>query len=149
MKYTKLTPNFSVNSEGSQRLHHTDLQKYIRIFILITFLINPAWGCTQEENTLKVTATAYNSLPGQTHGDPTLTAWGEKLVPGMKSIAVSRDLLSMGLTRGAKVKIEGLNGSYIVMDKLNKRWKRRIDIYMGTDEKAARQWGKREVTIRW
>jgi len=71
------------------------------------------------------------------------------LVPGMKVVAVSRDLLSMGLTRGVKIKIEGFSGTYTVMDKLNKRWKRRIDIYMGTDEKAARQWGKREVTIRW
>jgi len=43
----------------------------------------------------------------------------------------------------------GLSGTYTVMDKLNERWKRRIDIYMGTDKKAANQWGKREVTIRW
>ncbi len=130
-------------------MHHTNLQKYVKLILVITILINPAWGCTKDENTLKVTATAYNSLPAQTQGDPTLTAWGQKLVPGMKAVAVSRDLLSMGLTRGVKVKIKGLSGTYTVMDKLNKRWKRRIDIYMGTDEKAARQWGKREVTIRW
>jgi len=130
-------------------LYHTNLQKYAKLILVISILINPAWGCAKDENTLKVTATAYNSLPAQTQGDPTLTAWGQKLVPGMKAVAVSRDLLSMGLTRGVKVKIEGLSGTYIVLDKLNKRWKRRIDIYMGTDEKAARQWGKREVTIRW
>ena len=130
-------------------MHHTNLQKYVKLILVITLLINPAWSCVKDENTLKVTATAYNSLPAQTQGDPTLTAWGQKLVPGMKAIAVSRDLLSMGLTRGVKVKIEGRSGAYTVMDKLNKRWKRRIDIYMGTDEKAARQWGKREVTIRW
>ena len=34
-------------------------------------------------------------------------------------------------------------------DKMNKRWTRRIDIYMGTNVKAAEEWGKREVTIRW
>ena len=121
----------------------------LKLILVVTILINPAWGCAKDEIALKVTATAYNSLPAQTQGDPTLTAWGQKLVPGMKAVAVSRDLLSMGLTRGVKVKIEGLSGTYIVLDKLNKRWKRRIDIYMGTDEKAARQWGKREVTIRW
>ena len=130
-------------------MHHTNLQKCVKLILVVTILINPAWGCAKDENALKVTATAYNSLPAQTQGDPTLTAWGQKLVPGMKAVAVSRDLLSMGLTRGVKVKIEGLSGTYIVIDKLNKRWKRRIDIYMGTDEKAARQWGKREVTIRW
>ena len=96
-----------------------------------------------------VTATAYNSLPGQTQGDPNLTAWGDKLVPGMKAIAVSRDLPSMGLTRGVQVKINGLQGTYVIMDKLHARWKLRIDIYMGTDINAARQWGRREVTISW
>jgi len=34
-------------------------------------------------------------------------------------------------------------------NKLHKRWMRRIDIYMGNDVKAAKEWGKREVTIRW
>ena len=67
----------------------------------------------------------------------------------MKAIAVSRDLLLMGITRGVEVTIEGLPGTYVVMDKLNKRWKQRIDIYMGADKEAAKQWGKRQVTIRW
>jgi len=109
----------------------------------------PALGCPGKKQTLRVTATAYNSLPGQTQGDPNLTAWGDKLVPGIKAIAVSRDLLSMGLTRGVEVIIKGLPGTYVVMDKLNKRWKLRVDIYMGTDINAARQWGKREVMISW
>ena len=130
-------------------LHQTSRQKYIKFIFLIPILIIPASGCVEKEQTLKVTATAYNSLSGQTQGDPALTAWGDKLVPGMKTIAVSRDLLSMGLTRGVEVKIEGLPGTYRVMDKLNKRWKRRIDIYMGTDKQAARQWGKRDVILRW
>ena len=101
------------------------------------------------KHALEVTATAYNSLPGQTQGDPVITAWGYKLEPGMKSIAVSRDLIQEGLTKGVKVKISGLPGIYTVMDKMNKRWKRRIDIYMGTDVKAAQDWGKREVIIQW
>ena len=113
--------------------------------VLITADILPG----EEEQVLKVTATAYNSLPEQTLNDPSLTAWGEKLVPGMKAIAVSRDLIALGLTHGVKVKIDGLSGTYTVMDKLHKRWKQRIDLYMGTDVRAAKQWGKREVTIRW
>jgi 3D (Asp-Asp-Asp) domain-containing protein len=35
------------------------------------------------------------------------------------------------------------------MDRLPNRWRRRIDIYMGKDVRAARAWGKREVSIRW
>ena len=96
-----------------------------------------------------MTATAYNSLPGQTSGDPTLAAWGDRLEPGMKAIAVSRDLLELGLTRGRRVRIEGLPGEYRVLDKTAARWTRRIDIYMGTDRERALAWGKRSVEIHW
>jgi 3D (Asp-Asp-Asp) domain-containing protein len=102
-----------------------------------------------EERVLVVTATAYNSLPGQTRGDPRRGAWGDLLKPGMKAIAVSRDLLAEGLRRGVRVRIEGLEGEYVVLDKMNRRWRRKIDIYMGDDLAAARRWGRRKVTIRW
>ena len=42
---------------------------------------------------LKVTETAYNSLPGQTQNDPSLTAWGKNLVPGMKAMKLSSKLI--------------------------------------------------------
>ena len=100
-------------------------------------------------HSLLVTATAYNSVRGQTQGDPTEAAWGDRLSPGMKVIAVSRDLLEMGLGRGTRVKIDGLEGEYVVLDKMSRRWTRRIDLYMGVDVKAARRWGKREVRIHW
>ena len=102
-----------------------------------------------EATRLRVTATAYNSLPAQGVGHGTHGAWGDRLKPGMKTIAVSRDLLALGLTRGMQVEIEGLSGLYTVMDRLPSRWSRRIDIYMGKDVHAARRWGKREVRIRW
>ena len=108
-----------------------------------------SFSASQGTRTLEVTATAYNSLPQQGQGDPTIAAWGAKLHPGMKAIAVSRDLIELGLTNGVEVRIDGLPGTYTVLDKTAKRWKRRIDIYMGTDVKAARQWGKRRVTIHW
>ena len=116
---------------------------------MVGLLIAISEGISDQSNVLKVTATAYNSTANQTQGNPSITAWGDKLVPGMKAIGVSRDLIKMGLTHGVNVKIDGLPGTYKVLDKLNKRWKRRIDIFMGTDVKAAKKWGKREVTIRW
>jgi len=48
----------------------------------------------------------------------------------MKAIAVSRDLIALRLTHGAKVKIDGLSGTCTVRDKLDKPWKHRIDIYL-------------------
>ncbi len=53
----------------------------------------------------------------------------------MNVIAVSRDLLKMGLKRNSVVKIKGLSGLFLVKDKMNKRFKKKIDIYMGVDRK--------------
>jgi len=100
--------------------------------------------------TMEVTSSAYNSVVSQTTStNPALTAWGDTLKPGMKSIAVSRDLIKLGLTHNTKVSIKGLDGTYLVKDKMNKRWTKKIDIYMGLDIKAAKAWGKQKVTISW
>jgi 3D (Asp-Asp-Asp) domain-containing protein len=99
---------------------------------------------------LHVTATAYTSHVGQTDSTPNIAAWGDRLYPGMKSIAVSRDLLKVyGLKHGQKVRIKGLKGEYAVLDKMNKRWTKKIDIYMGMDKRKAFQWGRRKVEILW
>ncbi len=101
------------------------------------------------ESELLVTATAYNSVPSQGVGGGQHGAWGDRLKPGMRTIAVSHDLIALGLTRGVTVRIDGLQGHYTVLDRLPKRWKKRIDIYMGKDVRAARAWGNRKVRIRW
>ena len=106
-------------------------------------------GCAKTDNSLEVTATAYTSNPTETDSTPSLAAWGDTLKPGMKAIAVSRDLIKMGLSHGVEVSIDGLNGKYIVLDKMNKKWKRKIDIYMGLDIKKAKKWGKKKVVIHW
>jgi 3D (Asp-Asp-Asp) domain-containing protein len=121
----------------------------LHLFLIVAFFFLPISGLVEEEKVLQVTATAYNSVSDQTQGNPKTTAWGEQLMPGIKAIAVSRDLIDLGLTHGVAVKIQGLPGTYRVMDKLHRRWRKRIDIYMGNDIQAAKQWGKQEVTIRW
>jgi 3D (Asp-Asp-Asp) domain-containing protein len=35
------------------------------------------------------------------------------------------------------------------MNKMARRWRKKIDIYMGDDVEAAHRWGVREVVIRW
>ncbi|MFO7744592.1 MAG: hypothetical protein R6V36_04320 [Psychroflexus sp.] len=97
---------------------------------------------------MTVTASAYNSVEEQTKkGNPNLTAWGDILEPGERAIAVSRDLIELGLDHNQEVEIKGLSGTYIVKDKMNKRWEKKIDIYMGLDEEAAIEWGKQKVEI--
>ena len=102
-----------------------------------------------EWKTLKVTATAYNSLVYQTDDSPFITAFGDSLKPGLRYIAVSRDLLKLGLKHNTLVKVEGLEGTYIVKDKMHYRWKNKIDIYMGTDINVAKKWGRRKVNISY
>ena len=116
--------------------------------LLLPFLLS-ASDSKKETVTLEVSATAYNSVPEQTDDTPFEAAWGDILDPEVKSIAVSSDLLDMGLTKNTRVKIEGLPGEYLVLDKMNKRWEKKIDIYMGTDIQEARNWGIKKVTIRW
>jgi len=105
---------------------------------------------TKYNRRLKVTATAYTSHVGQTDSTPNIAAWGDRLKPGMKVIAVSRDLLNdYGLKHKQKVRIKGLEGEYLVLDKMNKRWRKKIDIYMGMNKKKAFRWGRRKVEIHW
>lgn len=113
------------------------------------------WSCKEEDKeeipedwqTMTVTASAYNSLTVQGEGNPKITAWGDTLRPGLRSIAVSRDLITKGLTYKTPVKIEGFEGIFIVNDKMHSRWKNKIDIYMGLDKEKAMEWGRRKVEI--
>jgi len=125
---------------------HLYRNRNLLFIISILFLASCA-----ETKTMEVTATAYNSVESQTKkGDAITAAWGDKLKPGMKAIAVSRDLLQeQGIEHGAEVKIEGLPGEYKVLDKMNKRWTKKIDIYMGENIEKAKEWGKQEVQISW
>lgn len=98
---------------------------------------------------LQVHSTAYTSCLKKRYAKYPKGAWGDALTPTCKSIAVSDDLLKMGLTYQTKVRIEGLEGEYTVMDKMHPKWKKKIDVYMGNDFKKARYWGVRNVMISW
>ncbi|WP_345274587.1 hypothetical protein [Flaviramulus aquimarinus] len=123
--------------------------------LLVLFLI-VIFGCKKTEpnieadyiwDSLYVTATAYNAVIEQTDSNPSITAFGDSLKPGLKCVAVSRDLLRLGLRHNIPIKIEGLEGIYIVNDKMHSRWIKSIDVYMGEDIKAAKQWGRKRVCI--
>jgi len=99
---------------------------------------------------IRVTATAYNSFPSQTSKiHPGITAWGDSLHPGMKIIAVSKDLIPLGLDYNTPVKIKGDTSIYLVKDKMHSKWKNRIDIYMGEDKERALDWGRKKITIHY
>lgn len=125
----------------------------MRTQIFIAFFLLAS--CDKEKNkpsdffwdSMVVTASAYNSTKNQTSSNPFITAFGDSLKPGMKYIAVSRDLLKKGLKHNTPVIIEGFEGFYLVKDKMHSKWRNHIDIYMGNDIDAAKQWGRRKVCI--
>jgi 3D (Asp-Asp-Asp) domain-containing protein len=112
--------------------------------VLIGLAAEPA----REQPWLDVDVTAYNSSTAQTDRTPTTAAWGDRLRPGMRTVAVSRDLIALGLDRGTRVVIDGLPGEYVVLDKMHRRWTRRVDLFMGRDVRKAVTWGKRKMRIR-
>ena len=120
------------------------------------FLVLLLVACSAEEKTpnmkcIKVKASAYNSVPYQTRpgssGD--ITAWGDTLVDSIPSIAISRDLLDSGLVYGTMVKIHGYTQKFVVNDKMNRRYTKRIDIHFGKDIRAARKFGVKKLNICW
>jgi 3D (Asp-Asp-Asp) domain-containing protein len=122
------------------------------IVLLVCFL-----SCVKKEKEVKpsnfnwhgleVTASAYNSVSWQTQGNPNIAAWGDTLKPGMKVVAVSRDLLDLGITHNSMLTIDTFKDTFLVKDKMNRRWRKRVDIYMGKDVKKAREWGRKKLFI--
>lgn len=82
--------------------------------------------------------TAYSGEIDQTDSDPGKTALMETPVVG-GTCAVSQDLQRY---LGMRVYIEG-NGVYRVNDLMNERYKKRIDLFVGSREKA-KKFGKKE-----
>jgi 3D (Asp-Asp-Asp) domain-containing protein len=97
---------------------------------------------------LVVKALAYTGCSGKAKRSPR-GAWGDPLTPDIKAVAVSPDLLHLGLEYGDAIKIEGLPGEYKVLDLMHSRHAKAIDIFYGDDRCGARQWGSRTLTITW
>ena len=134
--------------------------KLAQVFFIMTIVCFSAgiYSCDFSSNkaevplevwdSLTVSVSAYNSVKSQTGaGNPKITAWGDTLKPGIKVIAVSRDLIKKGLDYNTPVRIDGLKGVYFVKDKMHYRWKNKIDIYMGENVKKARKWGRKKRKI--
>ena len=125
-------------------------------FFSFLFIALVLFACREEPEPnmkcIKVKASAYNSVPYQTRPGTsgTITAWGDTLVDSIPSIAISRDLLDSGLTHGTMVKIYGYREKFVVNDKMNRRYRKKIDIHFGKDIKAAKEFGiKRNLQICW
>ena len=88
-----------------------------------------------------VTVTTYSPTVEQTDSTPLITASGFEINPTnpkkQRIIAVSRDLKKK-YKFGKKVRITGigkLSGTYTIRDVMNKRYKKRVDILIGENDK--------------
>ena len=89
-----------------------------------------------------VTLTTYKASESETDSTPNITASGFKITNPKKHriIAVSRDL-KRKMKWGSKVRIVGAgkyDGTYRVHDLMNKRYKKRIDILIGHNDKQTK-----------
>lgn len=83
---------------------------------------------------LLVTITTYNPCPEQGWSDGTITADGSKIEnPNCGWVAISHDLFDKGFRYGDKISIDGK--TYVIKDKMNKRYKNCIDIMQSKDRK--------------
>jgi 3D (Asp-Asp-Asp) domain-containing protein len=122
---------------------------YILITIITVFLfpvkVANIRAATIKDNPYEtVTLTTYSPTPQECDSTPNITASGFKInlkdPKKHRIIAISRDLLKK-LPFGTFVKVTGagkLNGVYVVEDKMNKRYKNRIDLLIGEDDKHTR-----------
>lgn len=81
-----------------------------------------------------VTATVYNAVPEQTNEDPLHTASMFKIDPNdpgkHRIVAVSRDLEPLGFTFGKRILVTQaceMNGIWYIEDRMNKKYKKKID----------------------
>ena len=89
-----------------------------------------------------VTLTTYRANEAETDSTPDITASGFKITNPKKHriIAVSRDLKKK-YKFGQKIRIVGAgkySGTYRVHDVMNKRYKNRIDILIGANDKQTK-----------
>jgi 3D (Asp-Asp-Asp) domain-containing protein len=89
-----------------------------------------------------VTLTTYTASETETDSTPNITASGFKITNPKrhKIIAVSRDL-KRKMKWGSKVRIVGAgkyDGTYRVHDLMNKRYRKRIDILIGKNDKQTK-----------
>ena len=103
----------------------------------------PAVGDARELFEVAVTVTGYSSTADQTDATPFITAANTRVRTGI--VALSRDLLreytpGAPFQFGDRVLIRGI-GEFRVEDTMNRRYRKRVDIWFATRGEA-RNWGR-------
>ena len=90
---------------------------------------------------VRVSVSAYNPTRQQCDSTPFITASNQRVRKGI--VALSRDLeKDFGLKFGDTVHLLG-HGTFEFQDRMNKRWKRRVDLFMW-NKKEAMKFGRQQ-----
>lgn len=90
-----------------------------------------------------VTVTAYTPVEMKCKATNCITASGVPAKEG--TAAISRDLEKRGVRFGDRLFLNGI-GSFVVRDRMHKKWTKRIDIYMDSYDRAVR-FGKKKTLM--
>lgn len=91
-----------------------------------------------------VTASCYRAEVGQTDSTPLITADGSLIdttnIDELRWCAISRDLEKLDIKMGDRILVFGVgqdyDGVWIIKDRMNKRFKRKIDFLISKERKA-------------
>jgi len=112
--------------------------RFSKSIILLTLLI--PMTVLASDNIIEVTITAYTPTYKECDNDPHITSSNRRVRFGY--VALSRDLeKKLGLKFGDMILIP-----FEFQDRMNKKWKNRIDIFMHS-EKSAKKFGKRKTRV--
>jgi len=142
-----VTVNKIVNDQHitnlNDQLHNLDKENTSYKFMLETIL-GEVPNISYSTN---VTVTAYTASEDETNSEPWFTADMSLSRVGM--LAVSNDIMTdFGLKFGDEV-VLGEYGIFKIRDRMNKRYKRRVDILFA-HKKAARLFGKKDnIKLTW
>ena len=116
----------------------------ILVWILLLFWLLATPSRAAPAFLVKVIVTAYNPVPEQTDDTPLITASNKRAQEGM--VALSRDLeRNYGFRFGDEVRLLNV-GVFVFEDRMNRRWKRRVDLLMFC-EKRAKKFGKKRAYL--
>jgi 3D (Asp-Asp-Asp) domain-containing protein len=95
----------------------------------------------RNNRTIRATVTAYNTVEWQTDNSPCIPASGNNICGRTDVVACPRSI-ALGTT------VSILGKSYVCEDRLHPRYDARFDISFDKDIQGARDFGKKELTIK-
>ena len=88
----------------------------------------------ESKGKIEVSVSAYTPTHKECDSTPLITASNKKVRKGI--VALSRDLeRKFNLRFGDKIKLYGI-GTFEFQDRMHKRWKKRVDVFMWNKKKA-------------